>query len=565
MKARKQKDVPPRQPKAENQRPWLWIGLSSIAALFLVFEVYGPALHGGFILDDRYLPIFNPEATGRIRYWVGIIRPLLGLSYWIDYEIHGQDAFGFRVTNVLLHFVVAALVALIAAKLLEWTGAPARTRIALAGFSGAVFLLHPLQTESVSYLASRSEILSMLFFYGAFAVYLYRRGEGMSIGRTIGVLVLFAAALASKEHTLILPVWLVLADFLWSRGGFRAHRILYSLLAFGVAIGAVFIWKILSTANTAGFRLRDMTPAAFFFTQCRVLWTYIRMFFVPMGQNIDPDVAVSNSALDHGAIFGLIALLALVVLAWIYRKQFPLASFGVFTFLLLIAPTSSIVPLKDVLAEHRVYMPFIGLIFVCLEFLRRLNFPQIVWATAAAIAACSMLTYQRNQLWGSPLLLWQDSVEKSPQKYRPRFQLAYAQYEEGQCADAAKSYEIAAKLQPPDTRLLVDWALALDCAGDPDRAIEELRRAQLRENTAHIHTQIAMVLAKRGKMPDALDELAQAERLDASYPMIYVYRGNIYESSGNRAAAVHEYEHAIRLNPKNQAAHEALARVGAVK
>jgi Cytochrome c oxidase subunit III len=131
------------------------------------------------------------------------------------------------------------------------------------------------------------------------------------------------------------------------------------------------------------------------------------------------------------AIAGLLGLTAGVTAAWIYRKRWPLAAFGVFVFLLLLAPTSSFVPIRDVLAERRVYLPFLGLLLICLDFLRRVRTEQIVWAGAAIAVACAMLTYQRNQVWASPRALWQDTVAKSPRKLRPRFQLAFAYYEQG--------------------------------------------------------------------------------------------------------------------------------------
>ncbi len=533
---------------------------AAVATLIAAFTVYGPALRGGFLLDDRYLPIFNPNITGRLSMWVGLIRPMLGLSYWLDYEIHGADAYGFHVTNVLLHCMVSALVALIAAKLLEWAGTKGALRTALAGFAGALFLLHPLQTESVSYLASRSETLSVLFYYAAFAVFLYRSGETMSWARAITVMALFAFALASKEHTLTLAVLVIAADLFWHRGGGRAHRVLYSLLAIAGLAGAAFVYRIISTTNTAGLSMQDLTPKMYFLTQCRVVWTYIRMFFAPVGLNIDPEVAVSQG-FDAASIAGLIGFAAVVAAAWIYRKQFPLAAFGAFTFFLLIAPTSSIVPIRDVMAERRMYLPFPGLILICLEFARRARMPVILWTGAAVLAACSVATYQRNLLWGNPLDLWRDTVAKSPHKYRPRFQLAYALYEDGHCKEAAESYELASSMGAADARLLVDWALALECSGQWPLAIEKLRAALNFENSAHIHTQIGMVLAKHGRSAEALDELAAAEQIDSSYEMIYVYRGNIFEVAGNRERAAKEYARAASLNPQNQAAREALDRV----
>ncbi|MGH9558669.1 MAG: tetratricopeptide repeat protein [Bryobacteraceae bacterium] len=543
-------------------RWWPWA--TAAAALFIVFEVYGPAIYGAFVFDDYHLPFFTPNVSPNFSAWVHPfgIRPLLMLSFWIDYTIgHGSDPFVFHVTNVLLHFATSALAARIAAKLLEWAGVAGKMRAALAVFAGALFLLHPLQTESVAYVASRSEALSVMFYYAAFAVFLYRQSESITLPRSIAVLALFAAALETKEHTLTLPALFLLTDYFWGRGGLRKNWILYSLLAAAGAVGAAFIWRVLRFADTAGFHLQGLNPLDYFFTQCRVIWIYVRMFFLPFGQNIDPDVAVSTGPLNHGAIFGLIALIALIAAAWIYRKRFPLASFGVFVFLLLLAPTSSFAPIKDVMAEHRLYLPFLGLALGCLEFARRLKFSQAVWAGAAALAICCILTYQRNQVWANPLALWQDSVSKSPNKYRPRFQLAYAEFIGGRCPESAKSYEAASRLAPEDDRILVDWALALDCAGNPREAIDKLKRSERYSNTAHVHAEIGRVYLTENDVSDAMVELAESAKIDPGYSMTYAYRGKAYEMSGNRAAAAQEYRRALTLDPNIEMARDALIQV----
>src|SRR5260370_1233316 len=146
------------------------------------------------------------------------------------------------------------------------------------------------------------------------------------------------------------------------------------------------------------------------------------MFVLPYGQNVDPDVPLSPGPLDHGAIIGLVALVAAVAAAWTYRKRWPLASFGVLVFLLLLAPTSSLVPIRDVLAERRLYLPFLGLVLVCLEFLRRLELKPMLAASAAVLALAMALTWQRAAVWGSPLALWQDAAAQSPQHHRPQLQ-----------------------------------------------------------------------------------------------------------------------------------------------
>ena len=539
---------------------WPWV--AALAGLFLVFEAYSPALNGEFVFDDLTMPFFDPNMGQAISGWVQNIRPLLMFSFWVNYRISGVvDPYVYHATNVLFHFASSVLVAFIAAKLLDWTGVTSRARAALAVFSGALFLLHPLQTEAVAYVTSRSDNLSVLFYLAAFTVFLYRRNESVTVLRAIAIVALFGAAVATKEYTLTLPALLLLTDFYWNRGGIRKNAILYILLAAAGVFGVLFVWRTLSSANTAGFSVAGLSPANYFFTQCRVLWIYIRMFFLPFGQNLDPDIPVSQTLFDHDAIFGLIALVALAVAAWIYRKSFPLAAFGVLLFLLLIAPTSSIVPIKDVLAERRLYLPALGLVLVCLELLRRVAFSRIVWIGSAVLAVCVFLTYQRNEVWTTPLALWQDSVSKSPAKLRPRFQLAFAQYQLNQCPAAAQTYEQASRLGPVDDQLLIDWALALDCAGHPQEAIAKLRQALQFGATAHLYSQIAMVSAKHGMTQDALQALAQAEKIDPNYDMTYVYRGNIYEQAGDRASAAREYQHALALKPNNQAARDALARV----
>jgi len=262
--------------------------------------------------------------------------------------------------------------------------------------------------------------------------------------------------------------------------------------------------------------------------------------------------------LDHGAIFGLVALVALVAAAWIYRKRWPLAAFGVFVFVLLLAPTSSFVPISDVSAERRMYLPFLGLLLVCLELFRRLKISQAVGAGVAILAVCSVLTYQRSAAWASPLALWQDAAGKSPRKYRPQFQVAFALSEAGMCPQAAEHFEAASRLVEPGVDLLLDWGLALDCAGKWQDALVKLQQAARLERSAHIESQIGMVNAKHSRWQEALVALAQAEAIDPKFEMTYVYRGKIFQATGNNAAAAEQYRRALALNPYNAAARDAL-------
>jgi protein O-mannosyl-transferase len=552
---------------------WPWV--AGLAGLLLAFGIYGPALSGPFVLDDLYYPFGNKALQGlAFRPWINGTRPILMISFWLNHHFSGDDPDSYHATNVFLHVLVAVLVALIAMRLVEWASAAwagaesgrgnhavQRAKPGVGIFAGALFLVHPLQTESVAYVSSRSEVLSVLFYYAAYCVFLYRRTESITWPRALAVLALFGLAIGSKEHTLTLPLLLLLTDLYWPQGSLRANRVLYALLVVLGTGGAVFVYRILMHSNTAGLHVAGLTPFTYFCTQCRVVWTYVRLFFLPFGQNADPDVAISHSLLEGGAIFGLAAWVVVAGAASFYRKRFPLGSFGIFVFLLLIAPTSSVIPIQDLLQERRVYLPFLGLALVCLEFLRRFEWKRRVMIEAPVLIVLLALTYQRSELWGDPLALWQDTVAKSPNKVRPRFQLAEVYYDQGKFPQAAENYEIAAHLGPPDYRLLVNYGLALDQTGRHAEALAKLQQAAAMERDPEVWTLIGQVYGEQGNTTEAMEALEHAERINPLFEMTYAIRGNVYESAGDLKDAEKEYEHALRIDPYNDAVRQALQRV----
>jgi protein O-mannosyl-transferase len=554
-----------------QSNPLLWIyGAGLVVALIAAFEVYSPALHGPFLLDDMPLPYMLPDAANiPLMTWLRQLRPLLMFSFWLNFQQSGAEStFGYHLVNLFLHFFNTVLIFFAVRKVLSWASPEQlHTRI-LSFFAAGLFLLHPLQTESVSYIASRSETLSVFFVLAAFVVFLYRRTSALSIPRILCILVLFAAAGLSKEHTAVLPALFILTDYYWnfefSPSPIWRNWKLYVPVAIGGGIATVRVLAILRDNPTAGFAMRDLPWYQYFFTECRIIWDYVRLFLIPAGQNLDPDVDISRNIMAHGAVFGLAGLLIVTVFAWIYRRRFPLASYGWFVWLILLAPTSSFVPIRDPMAERRMYLPFIGLLFVTLEFLRRWKVSRnaLVGTLAVVLVVEGVLTYQRNLLWGNAVDIWKDTVSKSPSKYRPSFQLARVEYDAGACSDAVEQYQKTASLQPPQDDLLLDWALAYDCAGNPQEAVAKFQQSAALRPSAHIYSQIGMEYGKMGKFPEALAALQTAQQLNPRFAMTYDYLGNVHAAQGNLVQAVADYQHVLALDPSNQPARDALARMG---
>jgi len=539
-----------------------------LVAIFTVFEIYWPAIHGPFLLDDSGMP-YTAGTVPPFRQWLNGLRPLLMVSFWLNYASSGnQETFGYHLVNIVLHILNGGLILLAVRKVLDWAKVEKWQAGALSVFAAGLFLLHPLQTESVSYIVSRSETLSVFWLLAAFVVFLYRAGEAIYTLRAIAILALFGAAVLTKEHTAVFPALLVVTDFYWNPGfsltGIRKNWRLYAPIVVGGALAIAFVFRVLSIGATAGFSIKEFTWYQYFFTECRVIWDYLRMFIVPVGQNVDPDVPISRGIVDPGAILGVAALIAVSVAAWIYRRKYQLASYGWFVFLILLAPTSSFVPIMDPMAERRLYLPFIGLLFIVTDFLSRWKTSKTTLATALSIILIieAAATYQRNQLWASAISLWKDSVAGSPNKYRPRFQLAFAYFLAGDGGNAIEQFQKTAELGKPTFDLLLDWGLAYDAAGKLDQALEKLKAASALEQNAHVYQTIGYVYGKMGKYPEALDALDASQKLDAGFPMTYYTRGNVFEEQGNKAQAAEEYKRALAIDPQLGLARDALLRVG---
>lgn len=550
--------------------------LGGFLTLVVAFWVYGPALNGPFLFDDRYLPFGAPAfPVNRFLAWLNGVRPVLMLSYWMNYQISQFQPYSYHAFNVIFHAVNSVLIFLIARKVLQLAEIAGSRRDVLAVFAGTLFLLHPVNSESVAYVASRSENLSVLFFLGAWTVFLYRPNPATTWARAALVLVLFGAAAMTKEHTIVLPALLLLTDYFWnppfSFAGIRRNWKLYLPAAAGGVVAAAYMAYRLRGAPTAGLGMKDFTWYQYFFTECRAFWVYVRLFLIPAGLRVDYDFPISRTILDHGALVGLAAILAAGGAAFYYRRRFPLAAYGFFAFVILMAPTSSFVPIKDPVAEHRLYLSMIGLLFIVLEFLRRVDVTQRKWmaALAAVLLVAGVATYQRNFVWSDPRILWEDTVAKSPGLSRDEFQLAEAYREQGDCAKALPYYARAAEIDPRSKHsywyasIFVDWGLAYDCLNREDEAIAKFRQAAALKPTAHVYSQIGMAYGKQKKNAEAMEALQKALQLDPSFVMTYVYMGGVYQNMGDLADAMANFKHALAIDPHNEAAFQSLANAEA--
>lgn len=537
--------------------PWGWL----IAALGLVtFAAYFPALNGPFLFDDQGLEPFlqAPPPIGLLIRRVA--RLVTNLSFLAEVRIAGLNPKIFHATNLLLHLLNGLLVWRILETLLSRRSTLSLSDRLAAAAGAGLFLLHPLATESVAYISSRSELLCALFAYLAFLLFLRApAGQPMPWSRALAVTVLLALGAVSKEPAVAIVGVFAVYDLL--DGGtlsiqplLRRWKLYVPMLAAAGLVG-FRLYTTLSREGTAGASARH-APLDYLLTQFEVIWQYFRLIVLPFGQNLDHDYPVVKAPGGIGVWLGLVALAAVLVLAWRLRREYPLALFGLLFLLILLAPTSSIIPIDDAMAERRLYLGFPGVAMIAAEFLGRLRpSSTTITAVGAVLLALAGLTWRRAELYTAAVPMWEDSVSANPRNSRAWFHLGFAYYTEGRCADAARAYEKGAALNPkPDYTLLVDWATALECEGRLGEAEAKLREAMKLERHSHGTAILGRVLARKGELDRALEVLNEAVRIDPSNADALAFRGNVRLLRNEPAEALADYEAALRLQPGDSAA-----------
>jgi tetratricopeptide (TPR) repeat protein len=533
---------------------WLFIG-----AILTGLIVFAPALHGPFLFDDTHLPFSDPKAGSMpARFWLGGVRPALMATYWLNFLISGTDTFSYHLVNVAIHAATAVLAYLILNRVIEISSIRLEGRWhALAG--SVIFLLHPLQTESVAYIAGRSELVAGFFFAAAWLVFLNHFESNIGYGASIRIICLGGLAILGKESAISLPAILVATDVFWARNGIASQlrlRIrLYLLFGCGALLAAYVMLRSLASAGSAGFGA-GVSPMFYALTQCRAIFIYLRLFAFPKGQNGDWQLPLFHSLWGEWAWAYCGATLALTgVVVWLFRRE-RLASYGLTVFLLMLLPTSSFIPILDALAERRMYMPLTGLILAGIAFTRHVrSAAPLRIITITAIAILGIVSWQRSIVWASDLNLWLDAVRKNPANARAHFGMGTALVARGQCAAAIGEFTTARSqgYSQPD-RLLIDLAEAYNCDHKPGPALGLFKLLAKNAPSALVYNRIGYIEATLGDTPAAFAAFASAISLDAGNAPAYAYRGTLKLALDDLPGAEADFREALALDPSDEVA-----------
>lgn len=414
-------------------------------------------------------------------------------TFALNYHLSGLDVAGYHLTNIIIHACNIVLSFLFLCKILGFAPAEKRPYLDAPFFAlcvTAIFALHPLQTESVSYIVQRSELLAAFCYLGYLIALLnFAGGRGPSaLAWWFAGMLFFLTGWGCKEIIITAPVsFLVCMLYLGDNGHLkRAWRGVAPYLIGGAALTCI---KIVSLRGNMGAGFDSYKPGvlAYLLTQLKVVAGYLGLFILPYGQNIDHDVAAITNPLSMEALVYILVWLS-VMIGCIYlltgyhgrhRRCLRLIGFGIIWFLLILAPTSSIIPLPDVMFEHRVYLPLLGAGTAFVAFIDllvgglhrspgRTAIMTVTWVSVALLLAGA--THRRNMVWQTKLALWQDAAMKSPNKSRPHNNLGNCYFLLDRFAEAAASYQKAIRLDSRNAESYYNLALTLKNLGRDDEA-----------------------------------------------------------------------------------------------
>jgi len=522
-------------------------------AFALVWATYCNTFSNSFHYDDFHTIVDNrhirdlgnvigffsdPETFASISERA-MFRPVVTTSFAVNYRLGLYDVFGYHVANFFLHLSCGLLLFLLARSI-------GLTRIQ-AGIGALLFVVHPVQTEAVNYISSRSESLAALFFLAALTAYVRWRSIGetdRSDGHGAQALYVasvgsFVGALASKSTSLALPVVLLLFEAALRRRagkGWSLSRLVRYHSPFW-ALSAAYLFIVRSSAGVAlGQPVRGLDEQIL--SQFKAFIYYAKLLFMPVSLSVDHQFSAADTPSVPAILGGAVLASLLLAGGAMYRNRQRGGSAPLLGWSLAALLPASLVPLNVLVNEHRLYLPVaIASLWIVGLVLSTVGDPHSwrtgsrsvrLWGVGVALAVLALLAHDRNRAWATELTLWQDAVDKAPGMYRPHMHLGGAMETAGKWEAARAAYERAVEIDP---------------------------------SVALVRHQLGALYKASGKQEAAMTAYREGILLDPPRVESHYNLANLYFDMGKLDDSRRSYESALALQPDHRGARYNLADV----
>jgi len=364
-----------------------------------------------------------------------IFRPILFITFAINYKISGLNPLSYHTVNLLLHIANTLIVIILTRRIaLRFTEELYSDRIAF--ITSILFAVHPIGTEAITYISSRSSLLATTFYLLSLLSYTqFNQTENRSrqILYYILTIIFFLMGVGTKEIILTLPIMIVILDIFSLKLSLKdtIKRVFTTHITFVIIIFAgvlIRIYFFFTYEKVGGVLPRSIYENLL--TQSEVIIKYIRLLLIPIGQNLIHNYPTVRTILNLYTLLCIFTIFSLIWYAIRKRNTYPFISFGILWFFVTLLPSSSFIPFQEAMTEKHLYLPMIGFLItisgvLSIIYQRFQEYQRILKkGFAIIIAILSILTIHRNYIWGDSIRLWEDILKKTPDSWATHY--AYA-------------------------------------------------------------------------------------------------------------------------------------------
>ena len=553
-----------------------------IALLFIAGLIaYSNTFYGAFCWDDKAQILTNENIQdlayfSDLSVWTDVnYRPLSKFSFALNWYLGGDNVVGYHLVNLLLHLLTAVVAYSLARYTLSLLspadGFDERFRKISALFVALLFLLHPLQTMAVTYIVQRMTVMAALFYL--LAVFLYARGrhaylyDGLN-RRSLALLLLALLSgilgVMSKQNAVSFPLAFILYEIFFIRkpDGRYCKKYVFSSLAIFFAAFLVVVFAGLLPVETTQF-----TRLEYFSAQLGIFHKYLLLILFPVSQNADYFIILKAPLFGAREIIGAILSAGMLVLGVFTFRKNKLVSFGIFWFFIAMSVESGIIPIRDIMMEHRMYLPMFGIGMVLAGIIMKyIPYRSVYIVYIAGIMVFMLLalgTYNRNKVWQSELTLWQDGMEKSPGNPRVMNNLGlalkanarYATSPQQRINDLHKAISYFSKSMTGDTiftQAYLHRGLTYLELEEYEKALLDVQSvASTKPKYAYMKLYIeGVILAKQGMLDAALDNFNNAIDKKDDFAMLFTWRGLVEAEMEEYGLAIDDFKRSLEIDPE---------------
>ena len=543
----------------------LLIYLNSLGNTF-VYDDYLTITNNYFIREWRYLSAFFSQKYFSISNEL-TYRPVVTLSYFVDYAVWQLRPCGYHLTNLIIHTLNVYLVYFAAYYLFK-----NRTT---AFISCLLFSIHPIFSEAVNAVSYREDLLSASFLLVAFILFIkYNESTNRRyfiIWHALSLLT-YLLAMLSKETAFVLPFLILCYDLIFQKNhilNFRNRiRRLVANYAGYITIGGFYLFLRFYLFRNPGESVGYPGNSVFvnFIMMTKVLGYYVKLLFIPAPLNADYVVPLTFSPTDAAFI---ISIILLIITAILLVKKCRLSRVWIFStiwFFVTLLPVLNIIPINNIMAERYLYIPGIGFIMLLGSILTHrisehgiyklfrigliaIVFPLFIWSTVS-----------RNRVWLNEFTFSTETIRRSPASFRVYNDLGFFCYLNGSIDAAIQAFKDSIRIRYDQPKAHCNLGAAYSLKGLSDEAIEELKVAiQLRNQYPEAHNNLGILYKRKGMLNEAVNEYIEALKFNPYYADAHNNLGSALIDQGRLDEALSEIEKAVKIRRNFTLAHYNIA------